>query len=236
MFIFYQPHIQQGIHQLDEEESRHCVKVLRKRAGDQIKITDGKGSFYEAAISNANPRGCTFEILKREQHTPDSFMIHIALSPTKNLDRTEWFVEKAVEIGVHRISFLLCENSERKVLKADRLQRKAVSAMKQAQQAFLPEIGELRTFESIIPEADESYKLIAYLGDDPSQQLINAVPPADTYLLLIGPEGDFSEKEIQLAKENGFQAVSLGKSRLRTETAGIAACHALQLRQLVQPS
>lgn len=236
MFIFYQPEIPAGVHELDREESRHCVKVLRKKAGDAIRITDGKGSFYEAVIRDANAKTCGFEIVKKEEIAPDPFHIHIALAPTKNLDRTEWFVEKAIEIGVHRISFILCENAERKVLKTERLLRKAISAMKQSQQAYLPALGELVGFEEFTRQEKATHQLIAYLDEQPRPQLVNAVPPASDYLVLIGPEGDFSEKEVQLAIALGYQPVSLGNSRLRTETAGIAACHSLQILQSLQPS
>ncbi|WPP49676.1 16S rRNA (uracil(1498)-N(3))-methyltransferase [Catalinimonas niigatensis] len=237
MFIFYQPGIDQEEHYLDKEESRHCIKVLRKQEGDSIQIADGKGHFYQAVISQANDKKCTFSITKTSIIPKDNFSIHIALSPTKNIDRTEWFVEKAVEIGVHHISFILCENSERKVLKLDRLERKAISAMKQSQHAYLPEIHPLISLQSFLKQqATEAEKYIAYLGDEPSPQLINATQARQNYVVLIGPEGDFSSKEVKMAVENGFKAVSLGNSRLRTETAGIVACHSLQLLQQLAAS
>jgi 16S rRNA (uracil1498-N3)-methyltransferase len=236
MFIFYQPEIKAGVLELDREESRHCIKVLRKKEGDAIRLTDGKGFFYEAVISDANAKACGFEIASKEELRPDPFHIHIALAPTKNLDRTEWFVEKAIEIGVHRISFILCENAERKVLKTERLLRKAISAMKQSQQAYLPELGELTDFEAFVQQQKASHQLIAYLDEQARPYLINAVPPTSDYLVLIGPEGDFSDQEVEQAVARGYQPVSLGNSRLRTETAGIAACHSLQLLQLHQPS
>ena len=231
MFIFYQPNIQQGVNELDREESRHCVKVLRKKEGDSIRITDGKGSFYEATIRQANAKACGFEIIHQQKIKADDFRIHIALSPTKNLDRTEWFVEKAVEIGVHQLSFLFCENSERKVLKTERLYRKAVSAMKQSQRAYLPEINELIKFKDFVAKHEAQQKYIAYLAKEPSPQLFNIAESKSSYLILIGPEGDFSEEEVVIAQQSGYKTVSLGNSRLRTETAGIAACHTLQLLQ-----
>lgn len=191
MFIFYQPGTDQGEHYLDKEESRHCVKVLRKQEGDVIQVADGKGHFYEAVISQANDKKCTFSITDTLSVSKDNFSIHIALSPTKNIDRTEWFVEKAVEIGVHHISFILCENSERKVLKLDRMERKAISAMKQSQHAYLPEIYPLVRFQDFIKKQKaEAEKYIAYLGDGPSPQLINAAQARQNYVVLIGPEGD----------------------------------------------
>jgi 16S rRNA (uracil1498-N3)-methyltransferase len=234
MFIFYQPAIVQGEYYLDHEESRHCVKVLRKQEGDLIRIADGQGHFYDAAISQANDKKCTFAITNEVQVPKDDFHIHIALSPTKNLDRTEWFVEKAVEIGVHQISFILCGNSERKVLKLDRLERKAISAMKQSQHAYLPEIHPLIRFQDFVKKQHAgSEKCIAYLGDEPGPQLINATKAQQNYIILIGPEGDFSPEEVNMALKAGFKTVSLGNSRLRTETAGIVACHSLQLLQLL---
>ncbi|WKN32093.1 16S rRNA (uracil(1498)-N(3))-methyltransferase [Porifericola rhodea] len=234
MFIFFQPDITEGAHYLDREESKHCVKVLRKQSGDSIRIADGKGSFYEAVISEAHDKKCTFEVRQKDHQPKDNFHIHIALSPTKNIDRTEWFVEKAIEIGVHKISFLLCEHSERKVLKSERLERKAISAMKQSQHAYLADIQPLISFDDFVKaEAEGSQKFIAYLGEEPSPQLVHAAQPAKSYTVLIGPEGDFSPKEVDNAFNAGFEAVSLGNSRLRTETAGIAACHSLQLLQFL---
>ena len=233
MFIFYQPQVRQGFHELDREESRHCIKVLRKQEGDQIKVTDGRGYFYEARISKADPKACGFEVINREYEEPDPYHIHIALAPTKNLDRTEWFVEKAVEIGIHRFSFILCENAERKVLKTERLFRKAISAMKQAQHAYLPAISDLVSFDDFVRWSKAEQLFIAHLGEQPSPQLFHAAKPQSGYLILIGPEGDFTEREVNLAKSAGFEAVSLGNSRLRTETAGIAAGHTLQLIQML---
>ena len=234
MFIFYQPEIRQGTSTLDKEESRHCVKVLRKKEGDFIRIADGQGTFYEAVIEEADSKKCRFKVIQHQSIKPDPFHIHIALAPTKNLDRTEWFVEKAVEIGVHQISLIFCENAERKVLKTERLERKAVSAMKQSQRPYMPTLGGLEKFEDFIQQQRADHKLIAYLGEQMRPQLVNAVPPANSYLVLIGPEGDFSEREVEQAVGSGFHPVSLGNSRLRTETAGIAACHTLQLIQLLR--
>lgn len=235
MFIFYQPSVSEGAHYLDRDESKHCVKVLRKQEGDQIQIVDGKGNFYEAGITLANDKKCEFKILKQTTHTQDDFSIHIALSPTKNMDRTEWFVEKAVEIGIHQISFILCEHSERNVLKMDRLERKAISAMKQSQHAYLPALHPLTKFKDFIHQQENethSDKFIAYLGDEPSPQLIHKAKAHQHYVVLIGPEGDFSQKEIEQAIQADFNPISLGNSRLRTETAGLAACHSLQILQL----
>lgn len=234
MFIFFQPAVSEGVHYLDRDESKHCIKVLRKQEGDIIQVVDGKGHFYEASISQANEKKCAFDILKQIDTPQDPFSIHLALSPTKNIDRTEWFVEKAVEIGVHQISFILCEHSERKVLKLDRLERKAISAMKQSQHAYLPQLHALQKFSDFIQKQKNTAggKYIAYLGEEPGPQLLHAASNHQDHVVLIGPEGDFSSQEVKQAQESGFQSVSLGNSRLRTETAGLAACHTLQLLQL----
>lgn len=236
MFIFYQPAIAQGEHYLDTEESRHCVRVLRKQIGDQIQLVDGKGHIYQAVITQASDKKCQFDITEKTKVPEEDYRIHLALSPTKNIDRTEWFVEKAVEIGVHQISFILCENSERKVLKPDRLERKAISAMKQSQHAYLPDIQPLIKFQDFIKQQNSQVnRFIAYLGDEPNSHLIHAAPARQPYLVLIGPEGDFNAKEVSMALDAGFKPVSLGNSRLRTETAGIVACHSLQLLQTMTP-
>lgn len=231
MQLFYQPEITAEENYLDTEESRHCIKVLRKQPGDLIHVTDGKGAIYTARIVKADPRKSSFEIVEKKQEPEKNYHIHIAIAPTKNLDRMEWFVEKAVEIGVDEISFLLCDNSERKVLKPDRLERKAISAMKQSLKATLPTLNMLvpiRKFFKKLPEIDEKY--IAYIDNaSPSPHLQTLIKPHHKYCVLIGPEGDFSTEEVGLAQQSGFQTVSLGKSRLRTETAGIAACMILNL-------
>ena len=231
MQVFYQPDIPTGAHHLETEESRHCIKVLRKQSGDIIHITDGKGVFYTANIVKADPRQCTFKIIEKNPESKKNHHIHIAIAPTKNLDRTEWFVEKAVEVGVDEISFVICENSERKILKPDRLDRKAISAMKQSLKATLPALYPavpLHKFLEKIPATDEKY--IAYIDrENPSPHLKTLLHPKQSYCILIGPEGDFSPNEVVLAQQKGFQTVSLGNSRLRTETAGIAACLMLNL-------
>ncbi|UII30577.1 16S rRNA (uracil(1498)-N(3))-methyltransferase [Fulvivirga ulvae] len=229
MAIFYQPEIPAGVHSLDQEESRHCVKVLRHTTGDTIKVLDGKGSIYEARITTASPKACAFEIINTITQDKPAHYIHIAIAPTKNLDRMEWFIEKAVEIGIQEISFLLCKNSERRILKTDRLERKAVSALKQSQGAHMPRINELLPYPDFITKVQEKRKYIAYVDFSNPAKLYHIAPPDDTYCILIGPEGDFTEDELELAIQNDFQKVSLGNSRLRTETAGLAACHMLNV-------
>jgi len=230
MQLFYQSAISEGKNYLDAEESRHCIKVLRKQLGDTIHLTDGKGAFYTARIEKADHRQCSFEIIEKTIESEKNFHIHIAIAPTKNLDRMEWFVEKAVELGVDEISFVRCQNSERKGIKLERLQRKAISAMKQSLKATLPELQAEVSFQEFLKNMKADEKFIAYVDNENTTPHLKSVThPDKSYCILIGPEGDFSSEEIALAQQQGFQAVSLGKSRLRTETAGIAACLMLNL-------
>jgi 16S rRNA (uracil1498-N3)-methyltransferase len=227
--IFYQPRIPEGIFYLDEEESRHCAKVLRKIQGENIRITDGKGFFYDALITNPDSRQCSFKILHQIEEAANNFSIHIAISPTKNADRIEWFVEKSIELGVDQITLMACSNTERNHLKTERLQKVAISAMKQSLKARLPVINSLTSFETLLSSSAERSKFIAYVDQANPDHLKNVAPRDSEYLVLIGPEGDFSKEELDQAIHSGFHKVSLGNSRLRTETAGIAACHILNL-------
>lgn len=229
MNLFYQPQLPQGILQLDPDESRHVVKVLRKKHGDPINLTDGKGFFYEATINQPDPRQCTFVVVKKIHEPTKNFTIHIAISPTKNADRIEWFVEKAVEFGIDEITLLNCDRTERQHLKIDRLEKMAISAMKQSLKAKLPIIYPLTSFKDLVQGTKSVEKYIAYVDNNNPNQLKNLVAPASSYIVLIGPEGDFSNEELTLAENQGFKKIGLGPSRLRTETAGIAACHILNL-------
>ncbi|SKC83094.1 16S rRNA (uracil(1498)-N(3))-methyltransferase [Ohtaekwangia koreensis] len=228
MNLFYQPLLPEGILYLDADESRHCIKVLRHNTGDVIHITDGKGFFYDAVITKADDRQCTFRIQEKSAKPVRDYTIHIAISPTKNADRIEWFVEKAVELGVDIVSIINCENTERTYLKKERLEKVAVSAMKQSLKATLPRIEGLLEFDAIV-KSEASQKFIAFVDQQNPDHLKNIALPGKDYLVLIGPEGDFSAEELSAAIANGFQKVSLGQSRLRTETAGLAACHILNL-------
>ncbi len=231
MSLFYVPDLQVDSTSLNTEESHHAVKVLRHQRGDQIQITNGQGRFFWAEITEAHPKHCGIRISKTETVPPRDYYIHMALSPTKSIDRTEWFVEKAVELGVDEISFLLCEHSERKHLKLERLERIAISAMKQSLQAYLPKLHELVKFQDFIQQSlPQDFKFIAYVNEQ-NPALKQIASPKASYCLLIGPEGDFSPSEIDLALNNHFKAVSLGSNRYRTETAGIIACHWLNLIQ-----
>ena len=227
--LFYCPELTSGASVLfDADESGHIVRVLRKGAGDEITITDGKGTLAQARIVTANPKKCEAEILTRHVTHPDPFYIHIAVAPTKNIDRIAWFVEKAVEIGVHEISFPICSHSERNVVKTDKLLAKAISAMKQSLSAYLPKINEATSFRDFIhnsPAGDLKY--IAHLENVLTPELTSLATPLSRYCILIGPEGDFDTSEVKVANEAGFEIVKLGNKRLRTETAALHACSLL---------
>jgi 16S rRNA (uracil1498-N3)-methyltransferase len=227
--LFYQPLIPEGLLVLEQEESRHCIKVLRKKTGDVIRVTDGKGMFYDCVLEDPDPLACRFSVTNKFQEQRKNYLVHIAIAPTKSPDRIEWFVEKAVELGIDTISFLECHNSERSTIKKDRLHKIAVSAMKQSLKASLPLIGPLTKLTAFIHTAAETEKYIAYVDEKNPDHLKDVAPPGRDYLVLVGPEGDFTPDELSASMATGFKKVSLGKSRLRTETAGLAACHVLNL-------
>lgn len=229
MNLFYQPLLPKGIHYLDPSESKHSTRVLRKKKGDVIQITDGMGFLYHAHITIADPHQCRFEIIENLAEPPRNYRIHIGISPTKNTDRLEWFVEKAVEFGVDEITLIECEHTERIHVKFERLEKLAISAMKQSLKLTLPSISGPVKLPEIIANTSASSKFIAFVDGENLNFLQKVASRDSNYLVLIGPEGDFSSNELKLARENGFQKVSLGSSRLRTETAGLAACHILNL-------
>ena len=241
MYLFYCPDI--DVKQaLGEEESAHCVRVLRYTAGDEILITDGRGTTYTARITNPHPKHCEFEIISSEKQAPHhAFHLHIAIAPTKNIERLEWAIEKCVEIGVDEITPLLCRFSERKQLRTDRLEKIILSAAKQSLTPYLPVLHELTPYEEFIKQCtkDEStmyegctkekskkvQKFIAHCYKEDKRLLKDEIERGRDVLVMIGPEGDFSEQEVADALGLGFVPVSLGSSRLRTETAGVVACH-----------
>ena len=230
MNLFYQPGIPDGAFYLDGDESRHCVKVLRRKAGDVIHLTDGRGYFYEGVITKADASQCFFDIREKTAGPEREHFIHIAISPTKNADRIEWFVEKATEIGVDKITLMDCKNTERSFIKIDRLNKVAVSAMKQSIKARLPHIEDhLFQFAEVVEQCQEKERYIAFVDTTNPLHLKDAVKRATACCVLIGPEGDFSSEELKTAIECGFRKVSLGPSRLRTETAGVVACHVVSL-------
>ena len=229
MWLFYAPDIQTDM-ELPQEEAGHCLRVLRMKEGDRIRLTDGKGSFYTAVISAAQGKRCMVHIEEKELPKPLwKGHLHIAVAPTKLMERNEWFVEKAVEIGVDEITFLNTEHSERDVIKMERIEKIAVSAMKQSEKAFMPRLNGMTRFRTLIENGFEGDKFIAHCEPGMKVHLKDAVVPGHDTLVLIGPEGDFSPAEIEMALKAGFKPISLGPSRLRTETAAIVAVHIMNL-------
>ena len=215
--------------QLDETESKHAVRVLRLKEDDEVWVVNGKGIRYTCKITVAHAKRCHLEIVATEESAAPGFILHMAVAPTKNNDRYNWFLEKATEIGVQRISPILCEHSERKVIKQERLEKVVIGAMKQSQSSFLPQLDELQSFSNFVTCDFEGQKFIAHCEDSDKTSLKNALQKEIDTLILIGPEGDFSPAEIELALQAGFKPISLGNTRLRTETAAIVACHTVNL-------
>ncbi|WP_372773406.1 16S rRNA (uracil(1498)-N(3))-methyltransferase [Mangrovibacterium sp.] len=230
MQLFYTPDIQGKSYTLNEIESKHAIRVLRLNPGDSIQLIDGKGSLYTAQITDANPKRCQIVVQAQEREFGKrNSYLHIAVAPTKNIDRLEWFLEKATEIGIDEITPVLCEHSERKVIKDDRLEKVIVSAMKQSLKAYLPRLNPLTPLNELLQSEFRGKKFIAHCHELDKRQLKNEIPGSLSNLILIGPEGDFSEQELTTALQNNFIPVSLGSSRLRTETAALAACHTCNL-------
>jgi 16S rRNA (uracil1498-N3)-methyltransferase len=230
MHLFYQPELDSSelINYLTEEDSRHAVKTLRLGIGEIIAVTDGQGNQCTAVITKADARSCAFRITDIQTTPARPFSIRICVAPTKNLDRIEWFVEKAVEIGIERISFFYGHHSERRVLKLERLEKIAIAAMKQSLQSYLPRLDEAVPFANLLETVTGDGRFIAHLpATEPPRHLGKVAQASGQYTVLIGPEGDFSETEIQQAGKAGFQMVTLGPNRLRTETAALTACQLL---------
>lgn len=230
MHVFYTPDLQdQAQYTLNEEESKHCSKVLRLSTGDKVFLVDGRGGLYEAEIETESKKHVGLLITKTtKEYQKRNHHLHIAIAPTKNIDRLEWFLEKATEIGIEEITPIICERSERKVVKEDRLLKVITSAVKQSLQAYHPLLNPAITFSQLLQQQTTATKLIAHCIDDAERSYIkDLVQPLNSYLILIGPEGDFSPQEITTALQHGFMPVTLGTTRLRTETAALAACFEL---------
>lgn len=235
MHVFYEPELtQDSTFVLNSEESRHLTKVLRLDKGNLVTITDGKGNFFIAEIIHPEYKGTT--LLVKEHITPyprRDFYIHIAIAPTKSMDRIEWMVEKCVELGIEEISFIRTERSERKLINRERIKKIAVSAMKQSVKANLPVLSELTDFNSFLKGGPfMGQKFIGFLDEQNPETLYNISIKKNHYTVLIGPEGDFTPLEIEQAKQTGFKPISLSPYRLRTETAGIVACNILNIKNL----
>jgi 16S rRNA (uracil1498-N3)-methyltransferase len=219
--------IQNNVAILNEDESLHCVKVLRHKVGDVIQVIDGKGTRAIGKIEAAHAKQCAVSLTEKEVLTQSrNYKLHIAIAPTKNIERIEWFVEKAVEIGIDEISFIKCKNSERTVIKDDRLRKVAESAVKQSQQVFIPKLNSLVDYKEFIKNNNSDIKLIAHCEKESKQHIKQYVAVNKSFIVLIGPEGDFTKDEIKIALSSSYLPVALGDNRLRTETAGLFACGA----------
>ncbi len=225
MQLFFCPSIPNGDFFLNPEESRHCAKVLRKKAGEQIDISDGVGNFYNAELTIVNYKKCYFKILSSRATNLPKYSIHIAIAPTKNTDRIDWFIEKSVEIGINKISFIQTTYSERKSINMDRINRKAISAMKQSIRSYLPEIYSVKKLPIFLDSIGDDYKkFVAHFEGSQTPNIEQIATPNSNILVLIGPEGGFTKEEISLATEKKFKLVKIGDYRLRTETSGIVVC------------
>ena len=230
MNIFYTPDMNGKFYTLEESESKHCVKVLRKSLGDRLILVDGVGGWYEAAITDPNPKRCAVEVIQEVKNFEKrSYSLHLAVAPTKNIDRFEWMIEKATEIGVDEITPLLCEHSERKQVNNERLHKVMISAMKQSLKAYLPRLNNLTNFETFSSSSFDAKKFIAHCEEGYKKHLFTQIKTHEKVVVMVGPEGDFSTSEIKKAIDGGFGEVSLGKSRLRTETAGVVVCEVVNL-------
>ena len=230
MQLFYAPDLSGDQYTLKEKESKHVIKVLRMKSGDTIMLTDGMGKLCTAELISEDPRSCEVKIIEEKiDFDKRNYHLHICIAPTKNISRFEWFLEKATEIGIDEITPLLCQRSERKVVKNDRLDKVITAAMKQSLKAYHPRLNEARSFKDIISQDNPAQKFIAYVEEGEHPPIQSLYSKGEDAIILIGPEGDFSPEEVHQANQNGFVTVNLGKSRLRTETAGLVAVHTIGL-------
>ncbi|MCE7053789.1 16S rRNA (uracil(1498)-N(3))-methyltransferase [Algoriphagus sp. AGSA1] len=230
MQLFFQENIVPPLITLEADESKHLCRVLRKKQGDRVFVTNGEGVLYECVILEANPKRTSLKVLHTKEVEDDTYHIHLAIAPTKSPDRMEWMVEKITEIGFHELTLLETMNSERSFLKTERLEKKVISACKQSLKYRIPTLHPITKLDEIL-ESDkfgDYQKFIAYVDEHHDHHLFDLAKSNGRYLVLIGPEGDFDPVEIQKALDRGFQAISLGEARLRTETAGLAAVQMLQ--------
>ncbi|MCD8740926.1 16S rRNA (uracil(1498)-N(3))-methyltransferase [Mucilaginibacter roseus] len=227
MHLFYTPDIQPSVQQyfLNEEESKHCVRVLRLTVGDEVQLIDGRGGFYVARIKDAHPKRTILDVVSvTENYQQRNHYLHIAVAPTKNIERLEWFLEKSTEIGIDEISMVVCQRSERKEARVDRLNRIITSAVKQSIKAYHPVLNEPVPFSKFISGNLSGQGFIAHCAPGEKVSLKNVLEPGSRTTILIGPEGDFADNEITAALNAGYKPITLGESRLRTETAALEAC------------
>ncbi|MCS6832374.1 MAG: 16S rRNA (uracil(1498)-N(3))-methyltransferase [Flammeovirgaceae bacterium] len=236
MQLFYSPHVEDTF-VLPPDDAHHLLTVLRRKAGETIHLTDGKGWKYEAKLLSNQAKNCRVEVLKKELvPKKGEYYIHIAVAPTKNLDRIEYFVEKAVEVGIDEISFFYSQHSERRQLNLARIEKIAIAALKQSCRFYLPTLNDMMSFSQFLAKKYTGQLFIAHETADPTNHLLQKATPAARYTVMIGAEGGFSDEEVHAAQLAGFEPVSLGEYRLRTETAAFASCLALNFLQLKKPT
>lgn len=228
MHVFYTPDINTKNYILSEEESKHCSKVLRLGIGDVVHLIDGRGGLYKAQINEVNKKHVHLLVIEHQfEFGKRNHYLHIAIAPTKNIDRLEWFLEKATEIGIDEITPIICDRSERKIIKHERLEKVITSAVKQSLTAYHPSLNNATSFSDFITKSKETEKFIAHCMDGEKPYLNQTTINHQSYLILIGPEGDFTPAELHAALQKGYKPVTLGNTRLRTETAALAACFEL---------
>ncbi|MDI1305469.1 MAG: 16S rRNA (uracil(1498)-N(3))-methyltransferase [bacterium] len=229
MQLFYNPNINETTEtfSFDKEESKHIIKVLRKKDSDILFVTNGLGYLFKTEITLASDNKCTVKIISFEKTATPKFHLHLVVAPTKMNDRFEWFLEKATEIGIHEITPIICDRSERKVINTERFDKILLTAMKQSNVLFLPKLNNAISFKEFLKQKQEGLNFIAHCEETDKKTLKTALKPNENVTILIGPEGDFTEKEIELALDSNYIPVSLGNTRLRTETAAIVACHSV---------
>lgn len=232
MQLFYSQDLEGDRIELDPENARHAIKVLRSKVGDELHFTDGKGKLILARIVELGSKSCVIETISSELRAQRTPQLTLVVAPTKNIARFEWVLEKATEIGAERIVPIICARSERKAIKPERLEKILVSAMKQSQRAWLPELSEALSFKAFMDHEITGKGYIGWMDEAEPAHLKDALQPKKDATILIGPEGDFTPGEVEMAKAKGFQPISLGPSRLRTETAAIVACHTFALYTL----
>ena len=230
MILFYTNNITDNLAILEGDEAMHCTKTLRKKIGDTIYFVDGKGGMYDGKIIGSNKKSCSI-VIENSHFTEKrkDYKVHLAIAPTKNINRLEWFLEKATEIGIDVITPIICQRSERKKIRLDRLTKVVAAAMKQSVKPHLPLMNDLMKFKDFIQQDLDGQKLIAHCNEGEKTALKHIYQPQNDVLIMIGPEGDFSNEEVAWSLKNGFSPISLGAERLRTETAGLASVHTISL-------
>ncbi|MCM4167298.1 Ribosomal RNA small subunit methyltransferase E [Arenibacter antarcticus] len=236
MQLFFHPDLNDATNEFSfpTDESKHIAKVLRKKTGDILWITNGNGILFEAEITNPNPKKCEGKVISKVTNPPKPYRLHMVVAPTKLNDRFEWFLEKATEIGVHEITPVICDHSERKIIKKERMEKVLQAAMKQSLQTYLPKLNDAISLSEFLKTPTSGELFIAHCEDQIKKELFHSLTPHKNTTILIGPEGDFSSAEIKLALANAYNPIALGETRLRTETAAVVACTTVAMVNLIR--